>query len=36
MREDFDEIGYCCFTPEHLIEKQAKGLEQHKMEEAQS
>ncbi len=21
MRADFDEIGYCCFTPEHLIKK---------------
>jgi len=27
MMEDFDEIGYCCFTPEHLIAKPAKKLE---------
>lgn len=24
MRTDFDEIGYCCFTPEHLIKKPAE------------
>jgi PAS domain S-box-containing protein len=23
-RKDFDEIGYCCFTPEHLIVKEAE------------
>ncbi|MGB9683581.1 MAG: DUF438 domain-containing protein [Candidatus Bathyarchaeales archaeon] len=27
MRADFDEIGYCCFTPEHLITKPAKTVE---------
>ncbi|MEM3770486.1 MAG: DUF438 domain-containing protein [Candidatus Bathyarchaeia archaeon] len=27
IREDFDEIGYCCFTPEHLIAKPVKKLE---------
>ncbi|MCS7124476.1 MAG: DUF438 domain-containing protein, partial [Candidatus Bathyarchaeota archaeon] len=24
MRADFDDIGYCCFTPEHLIKKPAE------------
>ncbi|MBS7608547.1 MAG: DUF438 domain-containing protein [Candidatus Bathyarchaeia archaeon] len=24
MQTDFDEIGYCCFTPEHLIKKPAE------------
>jgi len=36
IMEKFDEIGYYCFTPEHVIEKQAKGVEQPKMEEAKS
>jgi PAS domain S-box-containing protein len=27
MREDFDEIGYCCFTPAHLIKKHKERLE---------
>ena len=27
MQADFDEIGYCCFTPEHLITKPAKTVE---------
>jgi PAS domain S-box-containing protein len=27
IREDFDKIGYCCFTPESLIAKPAKDLE---------
>ncbi|MEM2111385.1 MAG: PAS domain-containing protein, partial [Candidatus Bathyarchaeia archaeon] len=26
MREDFDEIGYCCFTPEHLKAKPTKEI----------
>ncbi|MEM3641663.1 MAG: DUF438 domain-containing protein, partial [Candidatus Bathyarchaeia archaeon] len=30
VRKDFDEIGYCCFTPEHLI---AKEVEKPKAEE---
>jgi PAS domain S-box-containing protein len=33
IREDFDEIGYCCFTPEPLIAKPAKELEKPKIEE---
>ena len=33
IREDFDEVGYCCFTPEHLIAKPAKELEKPKIEE---
>jgi PAS domain S-box-containing protein len=24
IMEDFDEIGYCCFTPEHLVAKPAE------------
>lgn len=27
VREDFDEIGYCCFTPTHLIAKVVKDVE---------
>jgi PAS domain S-box-containing protein len=27
VREDFDEIGYCCFTPTHLIAKVVKEVE---------
>jgi PAS domain S-box-containing protein len=27
MREDFDEIGYCCFTPAHLTKKPGERLE---------
>ncbi|MEM1563817.1 MAG: DUF438 domain-containing protein [Candidatus Bathyarchaeia archaeon] len=27
IRADFDDIGYCCFTPEHLITKPAKTVE---------
>jgi PAS domain S-box-containing protein len=27
MLEDFDEIGYCCFTPAHLIKKHKERLE---------
>ncbi|MEM2336823.1 MAG: DUF438 domain-containing protein [Candidatus Bathyarchaeia archaeon] len=33
IRADFDEIGYCCFTPEHLIAKPAKTLEKPAAEE---
>ncbi|MEM3553883.1 MAG: DUF438 domain-containing protein [Candidatus Bathyarchaeia archaeon] len=33
LRADFDEIGYCCFTPEHLIAKPAKTLEKPAAEE---
>ncbi|MEM3617829.1 MAG: DUF438 domain-containing protein [Candidatus Bathyarchaeia archaeon] len=33
IREDFDEIGYCCFTPEHLIAKPAKTIEKPAVEE---
>jgi hypothetical protein len=30
IREEFDEIGYCCFTPEQLIAKPAVRLKNHK------
>ena len=30
--EDFDEIGYCCFTPEHLITKPKVKVEESKAE----
>ncbi len=33
IREDFDEIGYCCFTPEHLTAKPAKELKKPEGEE---
>ncbi|MEM3616594.1 MAG: DUF438 domain-containing protein [Candidatus Bathyarchaeia archaeon] len=33
IMEDFDEIGYCCFTPEHLIAKPAKTVEKPAVEE---
>ena len=33
IRGDFDEIGYCCFTPEPLIAKPAKKLEKPEIEE---
>ncbi|MEM2947455.1 MAG: DUF438 domain-containing protein [Candidatus Bathyarchaeia archaeon] len=33
IREDFEEIGYCCFTPEHLIAKPAKTVEKPAVEE---
>ncbi len=33
MMEDFDEIGYCCFTPAHLMAKPAKELEKTAAEE---
>lgn len=33
IREGFDEIGYCCFTPEHLIAKPVKTLEKPAAEE---
>ena len=33
VREDFDEIGYCCFTPEPLIANPVKELEKPKIEE---
>jgi len=33
IREDFDEVGYCCFTLEPLIAKPAKELERPKIEE---
>jgi len=28
VMEDFDEIGYCCFTPTHLTAKMVKGVEE--------
>jgi len=32
-RREFDEIGYCCFTPEHLIAiREVKGVEKQKPE----
>ncbi len=33
IRADFDEIGYCCFIPEHLIAKPTKGFEKSTSEE---
>ncbi|MCX8175962.1 MAG: PAS domain-containing protein [Candidatus Bathyarchaeota archaeon] len=33
IKDDFDEIGYCCFTPEHLRKKPAKELKKPKAEE---
>ncbi|MEM2691245.1 MAG: DUF438 domain-containing protein [Candidatus Bathyarchaeia archaeon] len=33
MLRDFDEIGYCCFTPQHLIVKPVEELKKPKAEE---
>jgi len=33
IRREFDEVGYCCFTPEHLTAKlEVKGTEKPKLE----
>jgi DUF438 domain-containing protein len=32
VKGDFDEIGYCCFTPEHLMVKTAREVEKPKAE----